>query len=85
MAVNKTTAVPGEVVVKEADVRGQHTTRLAVVIGGSVVLAILAIGVVVAIARDKKDRDYVSVLLPVITGGLLGAGGYFAGRKAGTD
>jgi len=79
----KLTISPGEAAVKTADVSGQHATNRAAVIGGSVVLSILAIGCVVAIWMDAKhERDYVSMILPVISGFVLGAGGYVAGQKS---
>lgn len=79
----KLTISPGEAAVKTADVSGQHETRRAAVIGGSVVLSILSLGCVVAIALDAKhERDYVSMILPVISGVLLGAGGFVAGRHS---
>jgi hypothetical protein len=80
---NKLTISPGEATVKTADVSGQHATRKAAVIGGAVVLSILAVACVVAIFMDvKHERDYVSMILPVISGALLGAGGYVVGRSA---
>jgi hypothetical protein len=37
----------------------------------------------VAIWMDAKhERDYVSMILPVISGFVLGAGGYVAGQKS---
>ena len=64
-------------------IRGINTTRLAMVIGVSVILCILSIGVLIAIARDpKQERDYVSVLLPVLAGAISGFVGYLAGQKS---
>lgn len=73
----------GEETFKVADVTGQHATNRAAVIGVSVVLSILAVACVVAICFDSKhERDYVSMILPVISGVVLGAGGYVAGRQS---
>ena len=79
----KFTISPGEASVREADLKGQHATRKAAVVGGAVVVSILAGACIVAILMDAKhERDYVSMILPVISGVLLGGGGYFAGRAA---
>lgn len=69
-----------------ADVTGQHNTRRTAVVCGTVVLSILSVAIVVAIFRDPDiRRDYVGMILPVISGALLGAGGYFAGKHSKND
>ena len=84
--MSKLTISPGETTIKAADVSGKHATNRAAVIGGSVVLSILAIGCVVAIACDSThQRDYVSMILPVISGAILGVMGYVAGQKSQKD
>jgi len=67
-------------------IRGINSTRLAMVIGVTIILSILAIGCVIAIGRDpKQERDYVSVLLPVLSGAISGFVGYLAGQKSRKD
>jgi uncharacterized PurR-regulated membrane protein YhhQ (DUF165 family) len=66
-----------------AEVQGVNKTRLAMVIGVTIILSILAIGIVVAVARDpKQERDYAAVLLPVVASAISGFVGYLAGQKA---
>jgi len=66
------------------EIKGHNVFKVTLVICLTVVVSILAIGCVIAIAKDgSNNANYVSLLLPLISGAISGLLGFFAGWKSG--
>jgi flagellar basal body-associated protein FliL len=56
--------------------------RVTLIICVTVVIALLCVGLIIALCfAEHKDKDYVSILLPVVSGSVFGLLGFRAGSK----